>query len=227
MIRVLTYNIHHGEGAGGISLTKIAAVIRKSSPDLVALQEVDMFMPRSFFANQARRLAKMLGLQYVFGRAASWLIIMRYGNAVLLRGTILQHNNLVLTKGRECRALLRTRIKTGQCPAFHFLNTHLGLSSDERRAQADKIAQVVSVLKGPVVLAGDFNAGPEAEEFKSLNCLLNFSALTNPTYPSHEPVCFLDNILVSRHWSVLRAATVKSLASDHLPLIVDLEYSSF
>ncbi|HAU32136.1 MAG: Endonuclease/exonuclease/phosphatase [Desulfotomaculum sp. 46_296] len=227
MIRVLTYNIHHGAGAGGVSLPEIAAVIRKSCPDLVALQEVDMFMSRSSFVNQTRRLAKMLGLHYVFGRASSWLIIMRYGNAVLSRGAILQHNNNVLTKGKEHRALLRTRIKIGKCPAFHFLNTHMGLSSDERRVQAEKIAQVVSVLKGPVILAGDFNAGPGAEELKSLNCLLNFSTLTTPTYPSHEPVYFPDNIMVSRHWSVIGAATVKSLASDHLPLIVDLEYSSF
>ena len=227
MIRVLTYNIRHGEGSGGISLPETAAVIRKSSPDLVALQEVDMFMHRSCFANQSRRLAKMLGMRYVFGRAESWFIFMRFGNAVLSRGRILRHNNLILSKNKERRALLRTRIKTGQCPDFHFLNTHLGLSSDERRFQADRIAQVVSVLKGPVILAGDFNTGPEAEELKSLNGLLNFSPLTIPTYPSREPVYFLDNILVSGHWSVLGAKTVRSLASDHLPLIVDLEYSSF
>jgi len=226
MIRVLTYNIHHGQGTGGNSLPEIAAVIRKSSPDVVALQEVDMFIPRSRFANQTRRLAKMLRLQYVFGCAASWLIVMRYGNAVLSRGEILQHNNLVLTKVKEQRALLRTRIKVGQYHVFNFMNAHLGLSSDERRSQADQIAQVVSELKDPVILAGDFNTGPEAGELKSLNCLLNFSTLTTPTYPSHKPIYFLDNILVSRHWSVLGAATVKSLASDHLPLIVDLDYSS-
>ncbi len=227
MIRVLTYNIHHGVGAAGRSLPEIAAVIRESSPDLVALQEVDMFMPRSCFANQARRLAKMLRMQYVYGRAESWLIIMRYGNAVLSRGKILRHNNLVLTKGKEKRALLRARIKTRQHPAFYFLNTHLGLSSDERRIQVDRITQVVGALKGPVILAGDFNTGPEAEELTSLKGLLNSSALAIPTYPSHEPVYFPDNILVSRHWSVLGAKTVKSPASDHLPLIVDLEYLSF
>ncbi len=225
MIRVLTYNIHHGEGTAGISLPEIAAVIKESSPDLVALQEVDMFMPRSRFANQARRLAKMLGMRYVYGRAESWFIIMRYGNAVLSRPRILRRNNLILSKVKERRALLCARIKTRQYPDFYFLSTHLGLSSDERSAQVEKIAQIVSSLKGPVILAGDFNTGPEAGEFRRLNGLLSFSTFTIPTYPSHEPIYCLDNIMVSRHWSVLGAATVKSPASDHLPLIVDLKYT--
>ncbi|KUK65026.1 MAG: Endonuclease/exonuclease/phosphatase [Desulfotomaculum sp. 46_80] len=198
-------------------------MIKKSSPDLVALQEVDMFMPRSRFANQAKRLAKMLGLRYVYGRAESWCIVMRYGNAILSRSRILRHNNLILSKVKERRALLCARIKIGQYPDFYFLSTHLGLSSDERRTQVEKIAQIVNALKGPVILAGDFNTGPEAGEFKSLNGLLSFSMLTIPTYPSHEPVYVVDNIMVSGHWSVLGAATVKSQVSDHLPLIVDLE----
>ena len=42
-IRVLTYNIHHGEGMDGvIDLERIANVIRQTEADLVALQEVDL-----------------------------------------------------------------------------------------------------------------------------------------------------------------------------------------
>jgi len=41
-LRVLTYNIHHGEGTDGVfDLPRIADVIRSVEPDLVALQEVD------------------------------------------------------------------------------------------------------------------------------------------------------------------------------------------
>jgi hypothetical protein len=37
-LRVLTYNIHHGEGVDGkFDLPRIAEVIKSASPDLVAL----------------------------------------------------------------------------------------------------------------------------------------------------------------------------------------------
>ena len=41
-LRVLTYNIHHGEGVDGkLDLERIASVIRSVEPDLVALLEVN------------------------------------------------------------------------------------------------------------------------------------------------------------------------------------------
>ena len=47
-VRVLTYNIHHGEGMDGkIDLERIAAVIKRLEPDVVALQEVDVKTTRS------------------------------------------------------------------------------------------------------------------------------------------------------------------------------------
>jgi hypothetical protein len=49
-LRVMTYNIHHGnpptkEASGEIDLEAIVAAIRKEAPDLVALQEVDVHTP--------------------------------------------------------------------------------------------------------------------------------------------------------------------------------------
>ena len=41
-LRVLTYNIHHGEGTDGVfDLERLAKVINDLAPDIVALQEVD------------------------------------------------------------------------------------------------------------------------------------------------------------------------------------------
>ena len=42
IIRVMTYNIHHGEGVdGNVDIDRIAKVIRDANADIVALQEVD------------------------------------------------------------------------------------------------------------------------------------------------------------------------------------------
>ena len=53
-LRVLSYNIHHGEGTDGkLDLKRIAKLIRDSKADLVALQEVDKKVSRSQGVDQA------------------------------------------------------------------------------------------------------------------------------------------------------------------------------
>jgi len=59
VIRVLSFNIYHGETMrGDFDLEQIARVIRDVEPDLVALQEVDLYTGRS----GGRDLASELGL---------------------------------------------------------------------------------------------------------------------------------------------------------------------
>ena len=44
-LRLVAYNIHHGEGMDGkLDLERIARVIAAEKPDLVALQEVDHYL---------------------------------------------------------------------------------------------------------------------------------------------------------------------------------------
>ncbi len=53
-LRILTYNIHHGEGTDGrFDLARIAGVINGQRPDLVALQEVDRRTTRASGVDQA------------------------------------------------------------------------------------------------------------------------------------------------------------------------------
>jgi endonuclease/exonuclease/phosphatase family metal-dependent hydrolase len=47
-LRVMSYNIHHGEGVDGkVDLPRLAGVIRAEAPDIVALQEVDQKTDRT------------------------------------------------------------------------------------------------------------------------------------------------------------------------------------
>src|SRR5262245_60669168 len=57
-LRVLSYNIHHGEGTDRrFNLARLAGVIERVQPDLVALQEVDVGTERSGGQNQLAELA--------------------------------------------------------------------------------------------------------------------------------------------------------------------------
>jgi endonuclease/exonuclease/phosphatase family metal-dependent hydrolase len=69
-VRVLSYNIHHGAGTDGeLDLPRIANVIRRLKPDLVALQEVDKKTQRSRGVDQAAELGRLTGMHAVFGKA--------------------------------------------------------------------------------------------------------------------------------------------------------------
>src|SRR4051812_48094511 len=60
-LRFMTYNIKHGELS---SLESIASVIKAQSPDLVALQEVDVLTTRSGKVDQAALLGALTGMYY-------------------------------------------------------------------------------------------------------------------------------------------------------------------
>src|SRR5262249_58041685 len=59
-VRVLTYNIHHGEGMdGAFDLPRLARIIEGTGADLVALQEVDEGTQRASGVHELTELARL------------------------------------------------------------------------------------------------------------------------------------------------------------------------
>src|SRR5215211_5162141 len=68
-IRVVTYNIHHGEGLDKkFGLERIAKVLMAAKPDIIALQEVDQGTKRASRVDQPAEFARLTGMRVVFGR---------------------------------------------------------------------------------------------------------------------------------------------------------------
>ena len=83
--RVMTYNIHHGEGLDGkVDLLRIAELIKRECADLVALQEVDKGVERTARRDFPDELAALTSLTYVFSNNYHFQGG-EYGNAVLTR----------------------------------------------------------------------------------------------------------------------------------------------
>src|SRR6267143_4106500 len=83
--RVMTYNIHHGEGLDGkVDLLRIADLIKHESADIVALQEVDKGVERTPRRDFPDELAALTGMTCVFSNNYSYQGG-EYGNAVLTR----------------------------------------------------------------------------------------------------------------------------------------------
>jgi endonuclease/exonuclease/phosphatase family metal-dependent hydrolase len=96
ILRILSYNIYHGETMkGDFDLDRIAEVIKSADPDLVALQEVDFFTNRARQMDLATELGQRSGLAPLFGRAMPF-DGGAYGEGVLSKFSFLSTQNHLL-----------------------------------------------------------------------------------------------------------------------------------
>jgi endonuclease/exonuclease/phosphatase family metal-dependent hydrolase len=158
-LTVVTLNTHRSYGANG--LERIATEISALDPDVVLLQEVDRYYPRTGGVDQAAWFAQRLGMHSAFGanvtRGRS-----QYGTAVLSRAPIVDQANTLLPNapGGEQRGLLRVAIDLGHA-TISVYNAHLqNRLAGLREAQARAVATVLATDPRPRIIGGDFNAGP-------------------------------------------------------------------
>jgi endonuclease/exonuclease/phosphatase family metal-dependent hydrolase len=162
-----------------------------------------------------------------------------YGNGILSRHPIEATRTYDLSvPGREPRGCLRADVAVGGI-RVHFFSAHLGLRARERRRQ---VAQLLSAdilrdtaLAHPLVLVGDFNslsnrsAVPRWLRRQLTDCA---RAIGNEaaTFPAFFPLIRLDRAFVDSAFRVVGCEVVGSAlarrASDHLPLVVDLELTA-
>lgn len=252
VLKVLTYNIHHGEGmkrdspqfTGFADLEQIARIIRDTDADIVALQELDRWHPRSGCVDQPAVLGELLGMHVRFGCNVKWPDDGEYGVATLSRFPIRSWANTRLPgdNGLEPRGVLETSIDVPGVGDVTVLNTHLqyvgedkeSIAVGEREAQASAIAGRVSEITGPLVLMGDFNAEPGDAELTPLAGLQDAwdvaadegDGRTIPGHPQLQPGKRIDIVYVNEAFRVLSAEVIRSgeaaFGSDHLPVVARL-----
>ena len=240
-LRVMTFNIRHGDGFDRrVVLTRAAGVIRAARPDVVGLQEVDRhYGDRSGFADQAQWLADTLRMHLAYGATldldppAAGRPRRRFGNAVLSRHPIVASANLLLPRpgGHEQRGLLRADVEADR-RLWQVYTTHLQPNdAAARTAQARAVADRIGDPDQPLVLLGDLNATPGTPELRTLTATLADAwraAGHRPghTFPAPIPYRRIDYVLHSRACRARTAAVAGSLAariaSDHLPVVADL-----
>jgi endonuclease/exonuclease/phosphatase family metal-dependent hydrolase len=240
-LRVLTYNIHHGEGMDGkFDYDRLAAVIARARPDLVALQEVDRGTRRAGGVDQAAVLAQKIGMRHAFGEAMPYSGG-SYGEAVLSRFPLesVANHPLSCGEGQEPRAALAVIVRPWgpDGPELLFAGTHLcHQSAVTRLRQVQEIGAALEDRTGPAVLAGDFNFGPDTQPYGVLakNWLdaARDAGAVECTFgaglPPEERRKRIDFVWIrkERGLRVLSAEVIEEpLASDHLPVLVVLEYA--
>ncbi|PUB10809.1 endonuclease/exonuclease/phosphatase family metal-dependent hydrolase [Paenisporosarcina sp. OV554] len=236
-VKVMSYNIHHGEGTDRVlDLERIAQVIENSEADIIGLQEVDNhWSSRSNFEDQANTLAKRLGMFYVYAPNLDNAPLIegeprrQYGTAILSKYPILDSENHKLTKigNTEQRGLLEATINV-KGNQVHFYNTHLALTSAEREIQIREVNELAGQVKGPKIIMGDLNAKPESPEMQLMISNYSDAFADKPaayTYSSINPTVRIDYIFTTDNIETVNAEVIRTLASDHLPVtaVIKLE----
>ena len=233
-LRVLTYNIHHAEGLDRrLDVARVAAVIQRLQPDLVALQEVDIGTVRAGGIDELGEIARRTFMNAEFGKTIDY-DGGAYGVAVLSRWPIGGANTVPLpgAPDREPRAALTVNVKPGgRGPLLQFTSTHLdqGRESEIRLAQATALNQLVAASTGPSILAGDMNARRDTDAMQTIESSWTNTAAVDsvPLDGFGRPRSRGDHILVrpAQGWRVVEWGVVdETVTSDHRPIFAILEW---
>lgn len=241
MPRIVTYNVHRCVGTDRrLDVGRIAQVLAKLQPDVVALQELDVGRARTGGVDQAHEIALRLDMACHF-HAALKVEEELYGDAILTcfperliqAGPLPGHPAI---RALEPRGALWVEVEIDGAPV-QIINTHLGLVPREQQIQAAHLAGP-SWLKhpdcrGPTILLGDFNATATSVVYRTflqgLSPARGLARTKTPTatFPSPMPLLRIDHLFVSPEIQVTDVfapfAPLTRAASDHLPLVMDFE----
>ncbi|HEU4408100.1 MAG TPA: DUF4082 domain-containing protein [Polyangiaceae bacterium] len=222
-LRVMTYNIKHGEAS---SLDAIASVIKGQSPDLVALQEVDVLTNRSGKVDQAKRLGELTGLAHAFVPALLSYDGGQYGLALLSRYPIVSSQRIALPSAAEQRALGLVEV---QLDAEHVVPvgvTHFGTTGAAERSNQAEAVKAALAGKPLALFAGDLNATPGEACITSLKQIFSDGwarggSGNGYTHSALFPTKRIDYIFLGSGWTSPVAAHVvgASSQSDHRPVV--------
>lgn len=232
VLRVMSYNIHHGEGLDGkVDLGRIAKLITDAKTDIVGLQEVDRGVTRTQQRDLPAELAKLTGLSVYFEKNIPYQGG-EYGNAVLTRFPIKRAKNThyKMLRPGEQRGVQQVVLDVHGREVL-FLNTHIDYRPDdaERMLNAGELKEIVAAAGAmPVIMTGDFNAVPDSRVIATIGTFLTDTWTKvgqgpGLTIPVKVPKKRIDYVWISPTTIEPVAMHVPySEASDHLPVVAEL-----
>jgi endonuclease/exonuclease/phosphatase family metal-dependent hydrolase len=235
-VRVMTYNIHVGVGMDKkLDLPRIAGVINAQHPDLVGLQEVDRGVTRTQQIDEIAELARLTKMDYAFAFNLKYQGG-QYGVAILSRTPIRTTDHRLYSNIREAerRGFIRAQVSVGRV-FLNFVTTHLDYQYDDGRLfETQQLLAALQDVKEPLLVVGDFNDVPSGEAYKLMRRHFDDVWLGRNegdpgfSYPADKPAKRIDYIFARSSDSIRtkRAWIVETLASDHVPVVADLEIRS-
>lgn len=228
-LRVMTYNIKNGEIVKH-DLSKLAAVIKESNPDVIGLQEVDEGTKRSQGKHETDELSRLTGMPYKYFAANFPFDGGQYGLAILSKYPITASTTVRLddhTKrenGYEPRVAAVADI-AAKGRTITFVTVHASLHEEERSGNAQAILNALGPRASRAIIVGDFNEKPGediGDTFTKAGFVDSFHEkhkLFGYTEPASFPLKRIDFIYRAKSMGKTEHAWVPdSKASDHRPV---------
>lgn len=224
-LNILTYNVHHCAGLDKkVDYKRIAKIINHSSPDIVALQELDSVTTRSNKACDLDSLQQLTGMHAIFASAIPFQGG-SYGIGILSKEKALNYEVIPMPGREEARAMIVAEYKN-----YVFCCTHQSLTPEDQILSVRLILQTLKGIEKPVFLAGDMNSRPTDTPQELLQS--SFFTLSNTrmnTFPANQPDRCLDYIYAySKNGYIFnvtkRGVIADTIASDHRPVQVTVIY---
>lgn len=223
-IRIMSYNVRNCRGMDDVeSYQQISRVINRCAPTVVAIQELDSATTRSGKRFVLQELATKTGMNYTYAPAIDFQGG-GYGIGILSKEKPVSVKRVSLPGREEARMLLICDFGK-----YVVACSHLSLTPEDQQTSAGIITEVLKGINKPVFLAGDMNSEPESDVQKAFS--KNFTTLSDPkemTFPSNGANICIDYIYTFKNKyapkkaSQQKVLTEETVASDHLPLFIDV-----
>jgi endonuclease/exonuclease/phosphatase family metal-dependent hydrolase len=235
---VMSYNVRNARGLDEVTdYRRLADVILREAPDVVAVQELDSATRRNNGADVLREIAERVRMYSVYGAS----IVYdggKYGLGVLSKERPLHHYSVALPGREEERQLLV--VEFGR---YVVGCTHLSLTDEDRMSSVDIIRREAARARKPFFLAGDLNDTPGTDVIKELQkSFLLLNDVENFTFPADKPERCIDYIAyyeggdkkidggkagMGKPFSVISSRVAEDcIASDHRPVAVKIRFNA-
>lgn len=232
-LKIMSYNIKHGEGMDGIlDLARSAKIIKAQSPDLCGLQEIDENCTRSNKVKQTEFLAKNTCMTGTFGTFMDYQGG-EYGLSTLSVKPLISTKVLKLPKGTdEPRSAIIQEVEIAKNCIIAFANVHFDWveNSPYRLEQAKTLIKYIDQLNRPTVITGDFNCEPNSatmKYFAEQGFVFMQKGKDNLSFQGGEKVEIDHVIFRSSEKVKFTPKNIKLLnepiVSDHRPLVAELK----
>jgi endonuclease/exonuclease/phosphatase family metal-dependent hydrolase len=223
-VRLMTWNIHGAVGRNSrFDLARVVALIRRWSPDIIALQEVDSRRRQPDGINPFVMLQNALGKHGIGAKSIS-TTDGDYGQMLISCCPILDSSvHDISWPEREPRRAIMAEISLPE-GRLRLVATHLGLAIHERRNQARTLLKIAGSAAVPTVVLGDFNDWFWPGSVRKVLSREFPGRSRHRTFPSLCPLLRLDRIYCRPCEALLCSFVDRSARdiSDHLPVIGDV-----
>jgi endonuclease/exonuclease/phosphatase family metal-dependent hydrolase len=221
-LRILSYNVHLCVGIDEKrDYQRVADIIMRIDPEVVALQELDSATYRSNGEITLEELASRTNMNYVYGPFFEF-DGGKYGIGILSKEKPVSHKSVPIPGRIENRLLI------AEFEDYILCCTHLSGSDEAKLNSAGILNELFKDSSKPVFFAGDLNAVPGSEVINRIETKWNM--ITDPlvpTAPSYDPQKTIDYIFSLKDEDfAFRIDTIvvehEPVASDHCPVWVEL-----